>query len=154
VNNQLVVAVDFDGTLCEYAFPDCGPPRQEIIEALRRLRTEGWRIIIHSARVNSEWPEPGRTEKCEAMVLYLVTYDVPFDEVWGLAFERISTDEGTQGYQWWFEPRLTGKPVAHVYLDDRAVAVADGCLAGEILRVCREIADRANEEHEGRGSGA
>ena len=143
------VCVDFDGTICRYAFPDCGEPRPEVIEVLRALRAEGWRIVIHSARVNSEWSEPVRTEKCEAMIVYLVAHDVPFDEVWGLAFERTSADEGTQGYHWCFEPRHTGKPVAHVYLDDRAVAAAPGIRPPALLALCREVAERANAEYGG-----
>lgn len=168
MNYPLTIAVDFDGTICRYAFPDCGPPRTEVIEALRALRAEGWKIIIHTSRVNSDWPEPGRTQKCEAMVLYLISHEVPFDEIWGIAFEWVSTSEGTQGYMWGFKPHLTGKPVAHVYLDDRAMepeplyahfhamkrhlcrpdSSRRSVFAAEALaRFARVIAKRANDEH-------
>jgi len=149
----LTVACDFDGTIAEYAFPGCGPPRTEVIQALRMLRAEGWKIIIHSSRVNSDWPEPGRTQKCEAMIQYLVTLGVPFDEIWGIAFEWLPAEEGRRNYHWWFEPNLTGKPVAHVYLDDRAAvpgpvsSQAPSFQASTLVHLCRRIAEQANAEH-------
>ena len=147
----LTIAVDFDGTICEYAFPECGPPRAEVIEALRMLHEQGWKIIVHSSRVNSQWPEPGRTEKCEVMVQYLLAHAVCFDEIWGMAFERISTTEGTQGCMWGFEPHQVGKPVAHVYLDDRAIrpqpVFCPGTYAPETLvRLAHATAKVANDD--------
>jgi hypothetical protein len=140
--------VDFDGTICHYAFPECGPPRAEVIEALQALRAEGWRIIIHSSRVNSHWPEPERTAQCEAMVRYLIASDVPFDEIWGIAFDGEPARDGGRICEWWFEPHLTGKPVAHVYLDDRSVSpLGDGTQPAVLAEVCRRIAERANAEH-------
>jgi hypothetical protein len=143
-----VIAVDFDGKICGYAFPACGPPNMLTIEVLRQLRAEGWKIIIHSSRVNSEWPEPGRREKVEAMVRYLLAHDVPFDEIWGVVFERFSSDEGTQGYEWWFEPNLTGKPVAHVYWDDRGLGDVDQGVPEEIVARCRQTYRRTQREYE------
>jgi hypothetical protein len=140
-----VIACDFDGCICGYAFPACGPPNLLTIEVLRRLHAEGWKIIIHSSRVNSEWPEPARTEKVEAMMQYLVLHRVPFDEVWGLMAERVDPKDGSI---WWaFEDRLTGKPVAHVYWDDRGLGLTQGC-PGEIVERCREMYHRAQTEYE------
>jgi len=109
---QFVICVDFDGTITEYAFPDCGPPRAHVVEALRRLKDAGWKVIIHSSRVNSQWPPSERSEKVQAMVFYLSQHRIPHDEIWGLHLG--------DGF-WEFEEYQTGKPVAHVYLDDRAV---------------------------------
>ena len=45
-----VVAVDFDGTLCEVAFPDIGEPKATIINYVKFLKSEGWAIILWTNR--------------------------------------------------------------------------------------------------------
>ena len=43
------IAVDFDGTLCEYAFPKIGsqtPEQKELLEVLIELKKEGHKIIL------------------------------------------------------------------------------------------------------------
>lgn len=34
MNRPLVIAVDFDGTLCEHRFPDIGEPHRDVITGL------------------------------------------------------------------------------------------------------------------------
>jgi hypothetical protein len=149
------IAVDFDGVVCEYDFPRCGPPRQDIIELLRQLKAKGWRIIIHSSRVNACWPEEDRRQKCKEMVDFLAQHKVPFDDVWGMVWAT----QGIGGPGKW-EPRVTdnrspgdcddahvGKPVAHVYLDDRAVHSSKSDYKGRsvsnLLSLCVAIANDA-----------
>lgn len=94
--DQPTIAVDFDGVIADYdgwqGETVHGPPRADVIDALNRLRAEGWRIIVYSSRAESE------------ITPYLVDNCVPYDEV-----NRNSL-------------RRTGgaKPVANVYWDDRA----------------------------------
>ena len=41
---KLRIAVDFDGTLCEYAFPKIGeqtPDKKELMDTLIKMREEG-----------------------------------------------------------------------------------------------------------------
>lgn len=112
------IAVDFDGCICEHAFPDCGEPRADVIELLFLLRERGWRIIIHSCRANSDWIAKGATideagNKVNDMLSYLRRHHVPFDSLWGIDIA---------GSIWTYSG-VSGKPVADVYLDDRAVCV-------------------------------
>lgn len=44
------IAVDFDGTLCHSAWPDIGEPRLELIYWLKRLQSEGHKIILWTCR--------------------------------------------------------------------------------------------------------
>lgn len=37
-----IIAVDFDGTLCENKWPEIGMPNEELIEYLKK-KTGGWR---------------------------------------------------------------------------------------------------------------
>lgn len=131
------IAVDMDGTLAEWAFPDIGEPNELVIEALRVLKAKGWHIVIHTCRVNSHWEEPDRTQIVQEMLDWLVANDVPFDNVWGLKFAMATCDTlGEDGWMSiigrpgapvavWAYSTETGKPLADVYIDDRAYGFCD-----------------------------
>ncbi len=138
--HQRTIAVDFDGTLCEWAFPECGGPRTEVIAALRILREKGWHILIHTCRVNSHWEEPDRTEKVQAMLEWLLANDVPFDSVWGLRFGGLPVPDCpalggrlAEIDQYWERGSVTGKPLADVYLDDRGIRCDGSIERGKLL---------------------
>ena len=132
------IAVDFDGVVCEYDFPRCGPPRQDIIELLRQLKAKGWKIIIHSSRVNTCWESDERRTKIGEMLDLLTFNAVPFDLVWGISIND---------FGWHTDPTNIGKPVAHVYLDDRAVHSSKSDYKGRsvsnLLSLCVAIANEA-----------
>ena len=46
----VIVAFDFDGTLCENAFPGIGKPIQYVIEAVKEYRSYGWKVILWTCR--------------------------------------------------------------------------------------------------------
>lgn len=91
------VVIDFDGTICEFAFPDVGPPMPGVKEALEEIKAMGLRIIIHSARTSSEW---GRDQAPHVRKIedFMAAHELPYDEIW----------EGD-------------KPIAIAYIDDRAI---------------------------------
>ena len=95
-DRPLTIAVDFDGVIADYdgwkGDEAVGAPRPDVIDALRLLRTEGWKIVVYSSRGTDE------------LTKYLVENRVPFDEI-----NRNSS----------FQTGGT-KPVANVYWDDRA----------------------------------
>lgn len=43
-------AVDFDGTLCENAWPEIGEPRYENINWIKELRSQGHKVILWTCR--------------------------------------------------------------------------------------------------------
>lgn len=45
-----VIAVDFDGTLCVSAYPDIGPPREDILRKLKKEQCDGAKIIIRGRK--------------------------------------------------------------------------------------------------------
>jgi adenylylsulfate kinase len=94
---RLTIAVDFDGVIANYdgwkGIDVLGEPRLDVIKALEELRKDGWKIIVHTTRA-SEHIRP-----------YLVSADVPFDEI------NTNADYQNCGQ----------KPVATVYWDDRAL---------------------------------
>ena len=45
-----IVAVDFDGTLCEDAYPEIGAPKKGIIETIQAYKYAGWKTILWTCR--------------------------------------------------------------------------------------------------------
>ena len=46
-----IIAVDFDGTLCENKWPEIGEPKQDVIEYVRyQHETNGARLILWTNR--------------------------------------------------------------------------------------------------------
>ncbi len=48
--NKLIIAVDFDGTIVEDAYPKIGKPKLFAFETLERLQKEGHRLILWTYR--------------------------------------------------------------------------------------------------------
>lgn len=50
MKDSYIIAVDFDGTLCEYAWPDIGIPRGLVISYLKTRQKQGNKIILWTCR--------------------------------------------------------------------------------------------------------
>ena len=56
-DRERVIAVDFDGCLCENAWPDIGEAKQDVIDALLLRQKSGAKIILWTcASVNNLTP--------------------------------------------------------------------------------------------------
>lgn len=44
--NSKIIAVDFDGTLCENKWPEIGEPKKGVIEYLKERRKNGAKLIL------------------------------------------------------------------------------------------------------------
>lgn len=107
------VAVDFDGTLCGFAFPNIGPVKKDAREALLMFKALGFKIIIWSCRT-CHWdydvyggdPQQPTLERdrVKEMIEWLNANEIPYDEV----------DDGSKG-----------KPSADYYIDDKGVRFDD-----------------------------
>jgi len=49
-NNTLIIAVDFDGTIVEDAYPKVGKPILFAFETLKKLQEDGHRLILWTYR--------------------------------------------------------------------------------------------------------
>ena len=49
-----IIAVDFDGTLCEECWPGIGPAKKEVIEYVKRQKADGARLILWTCRCGKE----------------------------------------------------------------------------------------------------
>lgn len=50
----MIIAVDFDGVLCENRFPEIGPPNYEVVSAIRELMDKGHEVILWTSRNGQE----------------------------------------------------------------------------------------------------
>ena len=46
MENNKIIAVDFDGTLCFSSWPDVGEPNVPLIEQLKALKSSGNKLIL------------------------------------------------------------------------------------------------------------
>ena len=98
---QKAICVDFDGVIADYSkgfqgrgvFGDPIPGAAVVLNA---LRSEGWKIIIFTTR-----------SETNLLRDYMVRHNIPYDEI----NENSDNPPGTN----------KGKPIAEVYLDDRAI---------------------------------
>ena len=113
-----IAVIDFDGTLCKFAFPDVGPIEPHVKIALETLKQAGYIIKIHSCRTATYWDrEDERTEHIRLIVDFMQKYSLPYDEI--------------------LLARTMDKPIADVYIDDRAVKYNNNWL--EIVKKLEKV---------------
>ena len=106
-----IIAVDFDGCLCENAYPHIGAPLVDeetgltMIEKIKMLQDDGWQVILWTCRCNER-----------------LTEAIEWCAVRGLTFDAIN--ENVQEIKDAFDGEGV-KVFADIYLDDRAVNIKD-----------------------------
>jgi len=97
-----IAIIDFDETLCKFAFPDVGLIEPNVKIALETLRQAGYTIKIHSCRTATYWnQEDERKVHIRLIQDFMKQHRLPYDEL------IMST--------------TMDKPIADVYIDDRAI---------------------------------
>lgn len=107
------IAVDFDGTLCDFAYPGIGRVKEGAKEALALFRRLGYRVIIYSCRT-CHWhyeifgtdPTIPTLSRPEALAMKA------FLDAEGIEYDLI--DDGSKG-----------KPLADFYIDDKGIRFQD-----------------------------
>ena len=97
----MLIAVDFDGTIVEHAYPKIGKERPFAIDTLIALANEGHRIVLWTVREGQ-----------------LLTDAIEFCRDRGLEFYAVNSDSRTGSL---FEKPQTRKLRADVYIDDRNI---------------------------------
>ena len=97
----MIIAVDFDGTIVEHKYPKIGREKPFAIDTLRRLASEGHKIILWTSR-------EGR----------LLEEAIRFCRERGLTFYAVNSDTPT-GSLTFSDKTASTKLVADVYIDDR-----------------------------------
>ena len=99
----MIIAVDFDGTLCDDTYPSIGEPHIELIEQLKQFKEADTsnRLILWTCRAN---------EELEKAVSWCSKFGLYFDALNDNVIEHI------QKYDF-----NTRKVFADVYIDDKCI---------------------------------
>ena len=99
-SNPLIIAVDFDGTIVEDAFPKVGEPMIFAFDTLKRLQSEGHRLILWTYRSGKKLDEAVAFCKKNDIEFYAVNKNFPEEE---------------------YEEKYSRKIHADLFIDDRNV---------------------------------
>jgi hypothetical protein len=111
MNKIYKIAVDFDGTLCEYAFPNIGEQKEHhisLMKTLIELRKKGHKLIL--------WTNRGDNEKYPVL-----SEAIEWCRTRGLEFDAINQNLPDQ-------IKISGpspKIMADYYIDDKALQFSD-----------------------------
>ncbi len=111
------IAIDFDGCLCEWAWPEIGAPHMEVINAAIAERENGAALILWTCRVG---------ERLGEAVAWCAGFGLEFDAVNANLPERIAKYQND-----------CRKVCADEYWDDQAV-IARKCLVMGSGEGCRQ----------------
>lgn len=96
-----IVAVDFDGTLCEDKFPEIGAPKTEVINIIKQYKSFGWKLILWTCR---------NFEALDKAVEWCEKHGLKFDAV----NDNLPEVQALYGGN-------TRKVYANIYIDDKNV---------------------------------
>ncbi|TYB79270.1 BT0820 family HAD-type phosphatase [Bizionia myxarmorum] len=78
--DKLIIAVDFDGTIVEDAYPKVGKPKLFAFETLERLQKEGHRLILWTYRSGSRLDDAVDFCKENGLEFYAVNKSFPEEQ--------------------------------------------------------------------------
>jgi hypothetical protein len=107
MNKLLKIAVDFDGTLCEYGFPGIGEQKSEhkqLMDILIKMRIQGHKLIL--------WTNRGDNEQYKSL-----TEAVEWCKEKGLEFDAINENLPDQKKLSGYSPKI----MADYYIDDKVL---------------------------------
>ena len=85
--NPIIIAVDFDGTIVEDGYPKIGEPKIFAFETLRKLQSEGHRLILWTYRSGKRLDEAVAFCKENNLEFYAVNKNFP-EEVYDEKYSR------------------------------------------------------------------
>ncbi|WP_370476943.1 BT0820 family HAD-type phosphatase [Tamlana flava] len=91
-NDTLIIAVDFDGTIVEDAYPKIGKPVLFAFETLKKLQEDGHRLILWTYRCGSRLDEAVKFCKDKGITFYAVNKSFPEEEFSNDISRKINAD--------------------------------------------------------------
>jgi len=116
--DHLIIAIDFDGTIVEDAYPQIGSPKIFSFETLKELNKDGHRLILWTYRNGSRLQEA-----------------VDFCSKNGVEFYAVNKNYPEEN----FEGKVSRKIHADLFIDDRNIGGMLGW--GEIYKLIKENPD-------------
>ncbi len=99
-NKHLIIAIDFDGTIVEDAYPGIGTPMLFAFETIKKLQSEGHRLILWTYRSGQKLEEAVAFCKKNDIEFYAVNKNYPEEE---------------------FDDEISRKINADIFIDDRNI---------------------------------
>lgn len=90
--NHLILAIDFDGTIVEDAYPGIGQPMIFAFDTMKRLQNEGHRLILWTYRNGKKLQEAVDFCKENGIEFYAVNKNYPEEEFDGKISRKIHAD--------------------------------------------------------------
>ena len=79
-NKHLIIAIDFDGTIVEDAYPNIGKPMIFAFETMKKLQSEGHRLILWTYRTDKKLQEAVDFCKQQGLEFYAINKSYPEEE--------------------------------------------------------------------------
>lgn len=92
LSNRLTIAVDFDGTVVEDAYPAIGKPKMFAFETLIKLQQDGHRLILWTYRCGKKLDEAVTFCKENNINFYAVNQSFPEEEYTVEVSRKINAD--------------------------------------------------------------
>ena len=111
MSDKLTIAVDFDGTLCEYAFPEIGDQKKihkELMNKLIQMRSDGHKLILYTCR--------GDNDKYKVL-----SEAISWCKERGLEFDAVNENLPNQKKLSGYSPKI----MADYYIDDKVLGFGD-----------------------------
>ncbi len=109
----MIIAVDFDGTLCENKYPSAGEPNTPLLDALKSLKKDfGAEIILWTCRTGKELDFAVEWCKNKGLIFDAVNENLP------RIIEKFGGDNR--------------KVFAHIYIDDACMDFSYDCIRNYI----------------------
>ena len=89
-NKHLIIAIDFDGTIVEDAYPNIGKPMIFAFETMRKLQSEGHRLILWTYRTEKKLKEAVDFCKQQGLEFYAINKSYPEEEFDGKISRKIN----------------------------------------------------------------
>ena len=99
----MIISIDFDGTICDHAYPETGEPLEGAIGTLKDLAAAGHILILNTCREDDAKRRPYLTEA------------VSFMKKNGVVFASVNTNRMEDE----FRDKPGRKVFAECYVDDR-----------------------------------
>jgi hydroxymethylpyrimidine pyrophosphatase-like HAD family hydrolase len=91
-NNHLIIAIDFDGTIVEDAYPAIGKPMIFALDTIKRLQNDGHRLILWTYRNGKKLQEAVDFCTQQGIEFYAVNKNYPEEEFDGKISRKIHAD--------------------------------------------------------------
>ena len=88
-NKNLIIAIDFDGTIVEDAYPKIGKPMIFAFETMKKLQSEGHRLILWTYRTDKKLQEAVDFCKQQGLEFYAINKSYPEEEFDGKISRKI-----------------------------------------------------------------